>query len=115
MWARELPRAFGPSPGLAEDLGRDDHVLAAHLEVPERLPGDLLRAAAGIDVGRVDEVDPGFQRAGDQPLGLVLPQRADLAPHPLAAAERHGAEAQLGDEEAGLAQPVVAHGGRSLS
>jgi hypothetical protein len=37
-------------------------------------------------------------------VGVVLLQLADLAPHAFAAAEGHGAEAQLGHEEAGAAE-----------
>ena len=109
MWLREAPRAFGAGAGLAEDLGRDDHAVARHLQVLQRLPGDLLRQPARIDVGGVDEVDAGIERLADQALGIGLLQVADLAPDALAAAEGHGAQAQLGDEEAGAAEGKVAH------
>ena len=72
------PRAFGAGAGLAEDLGGDDHVLARHLQVLQRLAGDLLRHAAGVDVGGVDEVDAGVERLADQALGVGLLQVADL-------------------------------------
>ena len=48
--------------GLVEDLGRDDHVLARHLEILQRLAGDLLRHAPGVHIGGVDEVDAGVNR-----------------------------------------------------
>src|SRR6185312_10800050 len=99
-------------PGLAEDLGRDDDALARDLEVLQRLPGDLFRAAAGIDVGGVDEVDAGVERAADDALGLLLLQPANLCPHAfVTAAERHRAEAELGDEDAGTAERVELHRG----
>ena len=96
--------------GLAEDLGRDDDALARDLEVLQRLPGDLFRAAGRVHVGGVDEIDARVERAADDPLGLVLLQAADLAPHAFfAAAEGHGAEAELGDEEAGAAEGIELH------
>jgi hypothetical protein len=90
MWLRVAPRAFGAGPVSPKTL------VASHLEVLQRLPRDLLRAPAGVDVGRVDEVDAGVERAADDALGIVLLQLAYRSPHALlAAAEGHGAEAQL--------------------
>ena len=60
--------------GLAEDLGRDDDALARHLQVLQRLADDLFGAAVGVDVGGVDEVDAGIERAADDALGFVLLQ-----------------------------------------
>ncbi len=54
-----------------DELGRREHVLATVLE---RLADDLLRDAAGVDVGGVDEVDAGAESAVDDPdrVGFVL-------------------------------------------
>ena len=97
---------------LAVHLGGHDHVLARHLQVLQGLAGDLLGAAGRVHVGGVDEVDAGVQRLADQRLGLALLQRADGAPHAGAVTEGHGAQAKLGDEQAGAAEGVVSHGVR---
>jgi hypothetical protein len=48
----------------------------------------ILRLACGVDVGRVDEVDPGVERAVDDANGVVV---VGVAP----GAEHHRAEAEL--------------------
>ncbi|NYH16597.1 hypothetical protein GGD41_003825 [Paraburkholderia bryophila] len=78
--------------GLAEHLGRHDDFVARHLEVFQRLAGDLFGQAARVDVGRVDEVDARVERPADQPLRVGLLQIADLLPDALAAAEGHRAQ-----------------------
>ena len=100
--------------GLAEDLGRDDHVLARHLEILQRLAGDLLRHAPGVDIGGVDEVDAGVNRLAHEALCVGLLQATDLARDAVGAAEGHGAQAKLGDEQAGTAEGMVAHGRSSF-
>ncbi len=96
-----------PGPGAhgAGALGGDHEVVAP---APEPPPQDLLGAAHGvegaaqrIDVGRVEEGDPAGGRAvedGDRG-GLVA-----LEP------ERHRAETEAGDLEAGAAEADMAHG-----
>jgi hypothetical protein len=111
VMARVAARIGPLGAGGAEHLGGHDHVLAWHLEVLECLAGDDLRAAVRIDVGGVDEVDAGVERAADQRIGLGLLQRADGAPHAALAAEGHGAEAEFRNEQAGAAEFSVAHGG----
>jgi len=54
----------------------------------ERFPDDLLGLPAGVDVGRVDEVDPRVERAVNDADGVVV---VGVAP----GAEHHGAEAEL--------------------
>jgi hypothetical protein len=102
----------GPRAHVAIDLGGDDHVLSAYAQVLQALAQQLLGLAEGVDVGCVDEVDPGPQRAADDVVHRLLAERADRLPHALLgrAAEGHGPEADLGDEEAGAAELVVAHG-----
>ncbi len=100
-----------PLRGFPEHLGGQHHVVARDAEPVQRLTRDLFGQAFRIDVGRIDEVDPLIDRCLDQGLGLALLQRADLAPHLAAAAERHGAEAEFRHEEAGAAQSIVAQGG----
>ena len=88
----------GPCPHRAEPLGRDHHVLPRHLEIAQRLAGHLLGNALGIDVGGVEEIDPGVERPADETLGVLLAETADLAPDLAAAAECHGAETEFRDE-----------------
>jgi hypothetical protein len=99
--AARVAAVVGAGAGLAEHLGRDDDALARDLQVLQRLAGDGLRDAAGIDVGHVDEVDAGVDRLAHESFGVGLAQVADLAPDALAAAEGHGAQAQFGHEQAG--------------
>src|SRR5205085_1536249 len=73
-------------------------------------------AAAGVDVGRVDEVDAAVDRRADDALGVALLQAADLAPHAfVAAAEGHRAEAEFGNEEARASERVEFHRRASVS
>jgi N-methylhydantoinase A/oxoprolinase/acetone carboxylase beta subunit len=59
----------------------------------------------GVDVGGVDEVDALVQRAMNDGVDDGLIQAADRFPYLLsAAAEGHRAQAQLGDEDAGVGQ-----------
>ena len=110
MWPREAPRVFGPGAVSPNDLGRDDHVLARHLQILQRLAGDLLRHAPGVHVGGVDEVDAGVNRLAHEALCVGLLQATDLARDAVGATEGHGAQAKLGDEQAGTAEGMVAHG-----
>jgi hypothetical protein len=52
------------------ELGREHDVVA--LAAGQRLADDLLRLAARIDVGGVDEVDARVQRAVDDPDAVVV-------------------------------------------
>ena len=67
------------------ELGGQHDVVAAALEC---LADDLLGLAGGVDVGGVDEVDPGIQGAVDDADRVVV---VGVAP----GAEHHRAEAQL--------------------
>ena len=88
-----------------EELGGQDDVVAAALQ---GLADDLLGHAAGVDVGGVDEVDPGVEGAVDDPdgVGAVV-----VAPRP----EHHRAQAQRADRYAGPAEHSVLHGQSHLS
>ena len=81
-------------------LRRQHDVVAAALE---RLADDLLGLAGGVDVGGVDEVDPGVQRAVDDADRVVV---VGVAP----GAEHHRAEAELRDLDAGASERAVVHG-----
>jgi hypothetical protein len=75
------------------DLGGQDHVVAA--PAGQRLADDLLGLAARVDVGGVDEVDAGVERAVDD---LDRPIVVGLAP----GAEHHRAEAEGADLHPGV-------------
>ncbi len=57
----------------------NDHVLAFHL-FAQRLPELNLRLGLGIDIGGVEEIDPRFDGAADEPSGGGLIECADRAP-----------------------------------
>ena len=98
-----------PLPGAAAHLGGDDHVFARDLQIAQRLAEHDLGLAFRIDVGGVDEVDAGVERALDQRRRAFLLDRADGAPDAGAAAEGHRAEADFRDELAGAAQRTITH------
>jgi len=74
----------------------------------EGLADDDLGLAPGVDVGGVDEVDPGIQRAVDDLDALVVILGAPVAEH-------HGPQAQLADPDAGASQTSMLHSDCSLS
>src|SRR5262249_61909571 len=81
--------------------GEDDLRAAAG----HRPAADLLRDRAAVGVGGVDEVAARVEVAiDDRPRFLLVAA-------PLGHAEGHGAEAELGDAEAGTAESPDAHGG----
>ena len=84
----------------APELRGQHDVVAAALQ---GLADDLLRLAGGVDVGGVDEVDPGIQRAVDDADRVVV---VGVAP----CAEHHRAEAELRDLDAGASERAVFHG-----
>jgi hypothetical protein len=81
-------------------LRGEDHVVA--LASRQRLAGDDLTLAGGVDVGGVDEVDPGIEGAVDDAHGVVV---ISVAP----GAEHHVAEADGADRHAGAAEGAIAH------
>ena len=50
----------------AAHLGGDDDVLALDAEIAQRLADQTFGLAFGVDVGGVDEVDAGVERALDE-------------------------------------------------
>ena len=82
---REPPRWLGSSP-----IGTKNLVASttSSRRPFERLADDLLGLAGGVDVGGVDEVDPGVERRVDDADRVVV---VGVAP----GAEHHRAEAQL--------------------
>ena len=79
MAAREA-HGIRPRPHAAANLGRDDDVLALDAEIAQGLADLNLGLAFGIDVGRVDEIDARFERAGDELGGGGLIERPNSAP-----------------------------------
>ena len=88
---------------LAVELGGQHDVVA--LAARQGLADDLLGLAARVDVGGVDEVDPGVERGVDDPDRLVV---VGVAP----GAEHHGAEAEWADLDSGAAECAVFHASR---
>jgi hypothetical protein len=86
-------------------LGGDQDAVAAF---PDRRAEDLLRHAAGVHVGRVDEVDAAVEAHVDLADGAgdvgVAHER-----EPVAAAEGHRAQGERGDAQAGVAKLAVVH------
>ena len=68
----------------------------------QRLADDLLRLAARVDVGGVDEVDPRVERVVDDADRLVV---VGVAPGP----EHHRAEAERADADARAAELALLH------
>ena len=82
------------------ELGGEDDVVAA--AAGERLADDLLGLALPVDVGGVDEVDPGVERRVDDPDRLVVVRVAPRAEH-------HRAKTELADRHAGATQLAMLH------
>ena len=98
MWPREAPRSLGPLP-TAERLGGQNDIRTLVAGIRDRPAGDLLRKPLRVDVGRVDEVDAGVERAGDDAVGIGLVERAYRGPEAAPPAEGHGAKTDLRDRE----------------
>src|SRR5579875_853390 len=88
-------------------LCADQHVFA--LQVRDRLPQHLFAAAFGVDIGCIEEVTSCFHADVDQLARFfafgVAPRCEELVAGP----KRAGAEAKLGNFEAGTAKCAVFH------
>ena len=98
-----------PRPHAAPNLGGDDDVLALDAKIAQRLTDLNLGLAFGIDVGRIDEIDPRFERAGDELGGGSLIERPDGAPESGAAAEGHRSKTDFRNILARTAKRSIAH------
>src|SRR5690554_960044 len=99
---------IGPVAHGSHALGGDDDLVSGHAERLEGTADERLTLPGGVEVRGVDEVDARFERLPYQRgrcvlIEIVLEEPARLI------AESHGPEAQFGNDEAGLAEPVVAH------
>ncbi|ESY64489.1 hypothetical protein X743_31005 [Mesorhizobium sp. LNHC252B00] len=96
-------------------LGGDDNILSVDAEIPERLAEQPFGRAEGVDVGGVEEIDPGGERAGNDLVDALLVEAGDQAPLGIFAGgtEGHGAEAEFGDEHPRISKLVITHGGGS--
>ena len=56
-----------------EDLGGDNDLLQLGV-LPQGLTGDLLADAQGVDVGRIEKVDPGLDGLAEEGHGRLLRQ-----------------------------------------
>ena len=108
-WWRESPASLGPSPigmrALVASSTRSRRPTSAS-------PTISSERAGGVDVGRVDQVDPGVEAQVDLAAGAVDVDRADEARRPRAA-EGHRAEREGRDAQAGAAELAVVHGAGS--
>jgi hypothetical protein len=86
-------------------LGRQQHIAAL---APDRLAHHLLSRSGRILVRGVEHVDTGVERDVDQACRVALVGIADEGELPLAA-ERHGAERNGGNLEAGPAKLAIFH------
>jgi hypothetical protein len=110
MPARETTIVW-PLPHRIARLGRDQHAGLALR--PHRLADQLFRAAAGIDIGGVDEIHAGVGDDVEQLAHLVELEIADFGEVSLAA-EGHRAHRQHRDLEARIAQLPIFHRPSSL-
>jgi len=97
--ARRRHRCVGAD--ASESLGSDDNILAGYVEVLQGLADGALRVPVGVDIGGIEEVDAGFD---GEPVSSSAPAvwcRRWL-PDAFTVGEGHGAETDLGDEEAGV-------------
>ena len=88
------------------ELGRDDEPFCS---LTEKAPDQALRAPVPVDVGGVEERDPGIDRGMQRGKRLLL---VGLAP---GAADRPRAETDLGDVPAGLSEPSRLHARNPIS
>ena len=90
-----------------EELGRHQVVQPRPLQLAQRLAHQRLAAAAGVDLGVVEEVDAGVVGGGHH---LARRRSVDLVVvgHP-------GPEGENADTQAGTAETTVLHGGEGYS
>ena len=98
--APRVPLGVGVLPHLPVHLGGEHDLVP--LGPGQGLAHDLLGLAERVDVGGVDEIDPGVERGMDDPDGFVVIRGA---PGP----EHHGPQAQGADLYAGPAERAVLH------
>src|ERR1700722_16822484 len=108
--ANEMPSGKAaivrPLPHRKARLGRDQHAGLALM--PHRFADQVFRAAAGIDVGGVNEIDPSVGDDVDQLAHLVELEIADFGEVSLAA-KRHRAHRQHRDFQTRIAKLPVFH------
>ncbi len=101
----------GSRPHPPVHLGRE-HDLVTPGEVGERPADDLLAGAVGVDVGGVEEVDPGLQRLPDQRArGLLV--EGPLVHAPVGQTVGHAAQTDPRDVQARRTELHVLHRCRS--
>ena len=98
----------GALAGAEGGLGGDEDVFA--LEVGDGFAEDGFAVAVGVDVGGVEEVTAGFHADVDEMGGFGVLGGAPGFEEVVGAAEGAGAEAELGNFEAGAAEGAVLHG-----
>ncbi len=106
--------AVGPGRHAEASLGRDDHLLARAARGEPLAEDALGQAVLAVDIGGIDEVDAGRERAIEH-TEAFLAVGADLVHERLGVglAEGHAAEAEHRDLRAGLTELTVAHAANS--
>ena len=102
---------MGPAHG-EENLGRNDDFVAARV-VLERLADDLFGSAIRVGIRGVEEIDAHLDGFADQRTALLLGQSPGMIAA-LGHAERHAAEAERRNFEAGMTQVSIPHSGLSI-
>ena len=103
---RESPASLGPRSHREAHLRRQQHLVAPALK---GLADDLLRGAVGVDVGGVDERDPGLEAQVDLAPCVLDARIADVG-EVAPAAEGHRPEGERRDPQAAGAELSLFHG-----
>jgi hypothetical protein len=70
----------GSRSGSSPHFGGDDHILARDAEILDGATQDPLRLAFRVDIGRVEEIDPGIDGEAEEIIGRSLVELSDDRP-----------------------------------
>src|SRR5205814_4036080 len=102
-------RLVGAGSHALVNLRREDILVAGDPEIAQGLARHHLRPARMVDIGGIYKVDAVIEGRPDEVVYGRLLQLADTAPQAVAGTEGHGTEAQLGNEQAGIAEFLQSH------
>ena len=92
-----------------QHLGGQHVGITRQAEHAQCIAGDDLRAAVGVEIRGVDEIDAAVERGLDEIGDVFLRNAGDRGPHAFATAEGHGAEAHFRNDEARVAELAITH------